>query len=192
MKKLLFSLSFSMCFMSVTQAAIPTMKGTDHIGITVPNIEQAVSFFVDVVGCEAFYKLGPFADGEGNWMKDNLNVHPRAQIPEIRLVRCGNGSNLELFEYTSPDKNTNQPKNSDIGGHHIALYVDDIEKAVAYLKENGITVQGDVHVMDSGPSAGESWVYFMSPWGMQLELVSYPNGKAYERDSKRRLFSPKD
>ena len=32
----------------------------------------------------------------------------------------------------------------------------------------------------SGPSAGQTWVYFLSPWGMQLELLSYPQGKGYE------------
>ena len=32
-------------------------------------------------------------------------------------------------------------------------------------------------------SAGQRWLYFLSPWGMQFELVSYPGGKAYERDA---------
>jgi hypothetical protein len=32
-----------------------------------------------------------------------------------------------------------------------------------------------------GPSEGQRWVYFLSPWGMQFELVSYPNGKAFDR-----------
>jgi hypothetical protein len=45
--------------------------------------------------------------------------------------------------------------------------------------------------MTDGPTAGESWVYFMSPWGMQLELVSYPNGKAYEHSSSLSLFDPR-
>jgi glyoxylase I family protein len=26
------------------------------------------------------------------------------------------------------------------------------------------------------------WVYFRSPWGLQLELVSYPGGKAFDHD----------
>ncbi|MEH6578374.1 MAG: hypothetical protein V7731_15025 [Amphritea sp.] len=44
--------------------------------------------------------------------------------------------------------------------------------------------------MTAGANAGESWVYFMTPWGMQLELVSYPNGMAYEKDTESRLFAP--
>jgi glyoxylase I family protein len=35
----------------------------------------------------------------------------------------------------------------------------------------------------SGPSLGQRWVYFLAPWGMQFELVSYPHGKAFDRDS---------
>ena len=31
-----------------------------------------------------------------------------------------------------------------------------------------------------GPSEGQRWVYFLAPWGMQFELVSYPHGKAFD------------
>ena len=41
-----------------------------------------------------------------------------------------------------------------------------------------------------GPSAGQTWVYFRAPWGMQFELVSYPAGKGYEQETDRRLWSP--
>ena len=44
-------------------------------------------------------------------------------------------------------------------------------------------VLGEPTCMTEGPTAGESWVYFLAPWGMQLELVSYPQGKAYSRQS---------
>jgi hypothetical protein len=63
--------------------------------------------------------------------------------------------------------------------------------AVAYLKQQGIKVLGEPTVMAEGPTEGESWVYFMAPWGMQLELVSYPNGKAYMKQSSVRLFDPR-
>jgi hypothetical protein len=43
--------------------------------------------------------------------------------------------------------------------------------------------------MKEGPSAGETWVYFLAPWGTQMELVSFPNGKAYLKEYKTRLWS---
>ena len=65
----------------------------------------------------------------------HLNVHPRAVMRRLRFFRCKHGSNFEIFEYDSPDQNQAQPKNSDVGGHHLAFYVDDLDAAVAYLAE---------------------------------------------------------
>lgn len=170
---------------------LPGLRGTDHIGFTVPDLDEAVAFFVDVLGCEPFYDLGPFAS-DGDWMETHLNVHPRATMKRLRFLRCRNGSNFEIFEYNAPDQNRIQPKNSDVGGHHLAFYVDDIGAAVAYLKVNGVRVLGEPTVRTAGPSAGQTWVYFLSPWGMQFELVSFPHGKAYEKTTSRRLWHPVD
>ncbi|GAA4649705.1 VOC family protein [Kistimonas scapharcae] len=176
--------------MESSYGAMPGLKGVDHVGFTVPDLEQAVTFFETVLGCQTIYRLGPFKDDDGDWMREHLNVDPRAEITAIAILRCYNGSNLEIFEYNAPKQHSSQPKNSDIGGHHIAFYVTDMNKAVRYLQENGIPLLGEPTVMETGPSAGESWVYFMTPWGMQLELVSYPQGKAYEKTTSLRLFSP--
>lgn len=166
---------------------LPGLRGTDHIGFTVPDIDKAVDFFVNVLGCEAFYQLGPF-QSDDDWMSTHLNVHPRTVMRRLVFLRCGHGSNFELFEYEAPDQRQEQPRNSDIGGHHLAFYVDDISAAVDYLRERSIRVLGDITIRTAGPSAGQSWVYFLSPWGMQLELVSFPHGKGYEAGTDRRLW----
>ena len=82
------------------------------------------------------------------------------------------------------------PKNSDVGGHHLAFYVDDFDAALRYLKSKGVRIQGEPVVRTAGPSGGQTWAYFLTPWGMQLELVSFPRGKAYERDMEMRLWHP--
>ena len=168
---------------------LPGLRGTDHIGFTVPDLEAAVKFFVEVIGCEAFYDLGPF-EFDDDWMSAHLNVHPRAVMKKLKFLRCGHGSNFELFEYEAPDQNINQPKNSDIGGHHLAFYVDDFEVGLAHLRAHGVRILGEPTVRTAGPSAGQTWVYFLAPWGMQLELVSFPDGKGYEKETDRRLWHP--
>jgi catechol 2,3-dioxygenase-like lactoylglutathione lyase family enzyme len=76
-----------------------------------------------------------------------------------------------------------------LGGHHIAFYVDDIEKAAAYLKAKNVkTMQGPIPI-NEGPAAGQSILYFLTPWGLQLELITYPKGMAYEKASKVILWS---
>jgi catechol 2,3-dioxygenase-like lactoylglutathione lyase family enzyme len=142
---------------------LPGMRGHDHTGITVPDMQQAVDFFVDVVGCKKAMSFGPFSDSKGTFMKDALDVNPRAVINQITMIRCGMGSNIELFSYQSPDQKVVQPKNSDIGGYHIAFYVDDIKAAADYLRAKGVkTMMGPIPLTD-GPAAGQAIVYFNAP-----------------------------
>jgi catechol 2,3-dioxygenase-like lactoylglutathione lyase family enzyme len=171
---------------------IPGMRGHDHTGVTVPDMAQAVDFFVNVVGCQKAMSFGPFSDDKGTFMQDALNVNPRSVIEQITLIRCGYGSNIELFKYTSPDQQDATPKNSDIGGYHIALYVDDVKAAKDYLDSKGVkTLMGPIPV-EEGPAAGQTILYFLAPWGLQLEAISYPQGMAYEKDSSTILWTPKE
>jgi catechol 2,3-dioxygenase-like lactoylglutathione lyase family enzyme len=172
--------------------SLPGMRGHDHTGITVPDMKQAITFFTDVLGCQRIMAFGPFSDDKGTFMKDALDVHPRAIITQITMIRCGFGSNIELFSYQSPDQQVVQPKNSDIGGYHIAIYVDDIKAADKYLKSKGVfTLFGPIPVTQ-GPAAGQAILYFKAPWGLQMEAITYPDGMAYEKDAPVKLWSPKD
>ncbi|MCB2129032.1 MAG: VOC family protein [Rhodobacteraceae bacterium] len=168
---------------------MPGLRGVEHIGFTVPDLEEATRFFVDVLGCEQFYDLGPF-QFDDDWMTRQLNVHPRTVMKKLRFFRCGVGPNFEVFEYEAPDQNTAQPRNSDVGGHHLAFYTDDFDRALEWLRTQKVEILGEPVFREQGPSAGQTWVYFLAPWGMQFELVSFPQGKGYEKDTDRRLWSP--
>lgn len=170
-------------------AGIPGMAGTDHVGFTVPDIEAATRFFVDVIGCTVLFDAGPF-QAQDDWMAVHLGVDARSVIRKLRMLKCRNGPAFELFEYEAPDQRTLLPRNSDHGGHHLAFYVTDMDAAVAYLKQQGVATMGEPSEIASGPSAGLRWLYFLAPWGMQLELVSYPQGMAYERVTAERMWSP--
>ena len=173
-------------------AAMPGMKGPQHIGFTVPNLEQAVTFYEEVIGCEAFFSIGPFGPFEDDWMTVNLDVNKKAVIKLAYTMRCGNGTNFEIFEYSSPDQNKEYLKNSDFGGNHIAFYVEDMNDAVKYLKKHNVKILGEPKTFTDTGMEGLTWVYFLAPWGQQLELVSYPNGQGYERQTERRMWDPRD
>ncbi len=75
-------------------SAVPGLLGVEHLAFTVPDLEQAIDFFVEVLGCERLYDMGRFADDTGTWMSDNLAVHPRAEIDNFAFLRCANGANF--------------------------------------------------------------------------------------------------
>lgn len=170
-------------------SGLPGLAGVEHVGFTVPDLDAAVRFFTEVMGCSKAYEIGPF-QAEDDWMARQLGVHPRAVLRKLAMLRCQNGPNFEIFQYEVAGQVTAPAANSDVGGHHLAFYVQDIEAAVVYLKARGVTVQGDVVTMQDGPSKGLCWVYFLAPWGMQLELVSAPKGQAVTEQDPSALWSP--
>jgi catechol 2,3-dioxygenase-like lactoylglutathione lyase family enzyme len=113
------------------------LVGMDHVGITVPDISQAIEWFEDVLGAVAPLTFGPFPAGP--FVASVVDVAETASIDQITMLRIGHSANIELFEYTAPDgQRHDMPKNSDWSGHHVAFYVTDIDTAVEYMVEKGV------------------------------------------------------
>jgi len=167
---------------------IPTARGIDHIGYTVPNLEEAVEFFTTHLGGDLIFYAGPFSDPDGDWMQTNLDVDRTTSL-RLAMVRMGADTNIELFQYSSPDQNTVTPRNSDYGGRHFAIYVDDIYAATEYMRSvPGVTVLGKPTLNEPpSPNAGSTFVYTRTPWGMYIELLSAPDGQDYESMTDARL-----
>jgi catechol 2,3-dioxygenase-like lactoylglutathione lyase family enzyme len=93
----------------------------------------------------------------------------------------GRDFNLELIQYKTAGQRLAVPSNSDVGGSHLALYVDDIDEARAYLRSvPGVTLlEGPNGVAEDSPVAGQRWFYFLTPWGMTMELTSDSAGNFY-------------
>ncbi len=159
---------------------LPGLRRLDHIGFTVPDLEQAHRWLTEVIGARYLYTLGPFQDPDGDWMSEHLGVAQDTVMRQLHFYAVGEQAVLEVFEYEASDARDTQPRNSDVGGHHIAFYVDDLDAAIEHLGAHGVEMMGKP-TASKGPSEGQRWVYFRSPWGMQFELVSYPGGKAIDR-----------
>ncbi|MFZ5752992.1 MAG: methylmalonyl-CoA epimerase [Bacillota bacterium] len=124
----------------------------DHIGIAVSNLEESLKFYTEVLGLKA----------EGTEVVEEQKV-------KVAFLPCGD-SELELLESTSPDGPIAKfiEKNGE-GIQHIALRVENIEEALAELKEKG------VRLIDEKPryGAGGASIAFVHPKatkGVLLEL----------------------
>jgi catechol 2,3-dioxygenase-like lactoylglutathione lyase family enzyme len=176
--------------MSIESRGIPTARNVEHVAFTVPDLEQAVAFFVDVLGADLLYRVGPFSDPEGTWMEDQMGVHPRAECIVAHL-RLGPNLNLELFAWKAPGQADAPPRPSDPGAGHIAFFVDDMAAAGEYLaRQPGVRLLGEPQTIDEGPSAGYAWQAFESPWGLGLEIMSRPASLPYEASTPSRFYGP--
>ena len=128
-----------------------TLK-VDHIGIAVKDLEQAKKFYTEVLGMTVM----------GEEVVEQQKV-------KVCFIPCGD-SEVELLESTSPDGPIAKfiEKNGE-GIQHLALRVDNIEAAIADLKEKG------VRMIDETPryGAGGAQIAFIHPkatGGILLEL----------------------
>ncbi|MDW3223008.1 MAG: hypothetical protein R8G34_09010 [Paracoccaceae bacterium] len=61
--------------------AIPGPRGTEHFGMTVPKLDDALAFFHDVMGAEVVCDVGPYR-AEDDWMTFDLVDKKRVIIPK--------------------------------------------------------------------------------------------------------------
>src|SRR5690625_3613580 len=177
---------------------IPGLLHVDHVALTVPDLDTAINFYSDVIGGVFLYKIGPFdantmprmPDGR-DWCEAHVNVAEACL--SIAMLQISPNLMLELFEYDRPtDRATTPPRNCDLGGHHIAFKVRQLDKALDYLRNKGLRVLSGPITLDEGPCAGLRVNYFLDPWGNQLELVEYKR-QAFETSCSVTLYrSPDD
>lgn len=152
------------------------IQSSAHFQITVPKLEQAIDFFTLHFDAKTIGTAKDFAS-EDDWMQVHLGVPKESVIEKGVMIQLFDGSILEIFQYNSPNQNQNYPLNSDIGGHHLAFYVKNIEEAVAYLKKHKVKVLGEptFNQADTSNITGSfeniKWVYFQTDWGLTMELV---------------------
>lgn len=148
---------------SIQKTGIPTATRVNHYGYVVPDVDQAITFFTEVLGFSLLSLDGPVSypdDRMTRWW----NVHPRAAA-RFAFVQYGRDV-IELVEWQTPDQNTHVPSNSDLGGRHFAIGVHNIDAALAYLQaQPGVTVY---------ERSEWGFVYFTTPWGMLLQIVLEP------------------
>jgi catechol 2,3-dioxygenase-like lactoylglutathione lyase family enzyme len=155
----------------------PRFIAVDHVSRTVPDLDAAVRFYVDVFGASELFRIGPIdaadlpADARGrDWMERHVGV--KGARLTLAMLQLAPNLKLQMVQYDNPPEREQQPpRNCDLGGHHIGLKVVDADAAAAYLRSKGCEILDPI-VMDAGPLAGTTNIYVTDPWGLQLELVT--------------------
>ncbi|WP_192987892.1 VOC family protein [Carnobacterium mobile] len=168
-------------------------RGIDHIGVTVPDIEQATLFFQKAFAAEVIYDNLAAADEpkSGQQVEQSLGLKPGTTEMRIRMLAVGNSANIELFQFGNVSQR--QPViASDYGLQHVAFYVDDIQKAVEQFTQSGGKLLSKSNKLSSAAESGfgNQFVYGRAPWGMLVEMISYPAGINYPADSQAKRWTP--
>src|SRR5262249_44613886 len=166
---------------TTARRGIPTAITIDHYGYVVPDLDQAVAFFTDVLGFELLSLDDPIAFGDDSFARW-YDVHPRASA-RFAFLRYG-GAVVELTEWHTPDQNMVAPSNCALGGRLFSLAVNNTDAAMAFLKAGpGVTVV-DRSVWN--------FLHFTTPWGMARQIVQphFPFDTVNSKSLPADTFSP--
>lgn len=171
----------------------PPVRGIDHIGITVPDIDQATLFFKQAFDARIIYcSVEPGGNNiDHEAQEETLRLFPGTEIRAIRMLALPHGPGIELFEMHGPQQQA-PARPSDFGLQHFAVYTDDITEAISRFTAAG----GE---MFTGPKAlsfpaeqgqGNAFCYGKTPWGSVIELITWPSPMPYEKYTEQRRWKP--
>ncbi|WCE05991.1 VOC family protein [Pseudoxanthomonas sp. JBR18] len=167
-------------------------RGIHHLGLTVPDLDQATDFLRAALGARWCYD-GLTADDpprQGHQVERQLGLPAGAQVCRQRMLRIGNGPGLELFEIDSPQRQ-GAAGLQDLGLNHLAVYCDAMEAAVERIRAAGGELLSEVHGNSRHEDTpGNGSVYARAPWGMLIELQTIPAGYTYGPDSEVQAWLP--
>ena len=126
-------------------------KGAHHIGLTVPDLSSTRDFFCNVL---EFEQVG--------------------ELPSYPAVFISDGTvMLTLWQATDPQTATPFDRKNNIGLHHLALAVEDLDtlnRMHATLSQTtGVDIEFPPELFGSGPS---QHMMFLIPGGIRMELVA--------------------
>ena len=122
------------------------IKGINHIGLTVLDIEEATTFLKEAFDAKIAYDALSYNDQprEGEEVERMLGLSKGAKIVRQRMIVIGEGANIEMFEIES--NNQKEPlKLEDLGFNHISLMVDHIEDVLENVKRAGAEPLSETH-----------------------------------------------
>ena len=179
--------------MKMKGTGVPTNMGLDHVGIVVPDAQQAADFLMEVFDAKFDWevKREPSSTAAKMGWADTFGVHPDSCMPHVIMLKCGEQvltQYIELFEWHSPDQYKPQGeegwhKFSDIGNSYISFTVKDIDRVMEHIKAKVIPEwKGTRFIQDppmNFPLRGEvcTSTFLVSPWGMWIELTSWSKSK---------------
>lgn len=160
------------------------IQGVHHIGISVPDIEKARQFYIDLLG--GVEEVAPF-----EWRDEpaiDRIVGLQGSAAKQFLCRLGN-THLEVFEYLAPRSDPQEPDRgvNRFGYTHFALQVDDLAATVQRLKAAGIRLHAEpdlstIVTHPDGRKTGYSATYCRDWFGNVFEIM-----EIHEADDMKRV-----
>jgi catechol 2,3-dioxygenase-like lactoylglutathione lyase family enzyme len=143
-----------------------------HASRTVGDMDRSLRFYCDLLG----FDVALDTEMTGEMLEREVGLEG-AHLRLVELVAPGDGMYVELLQYLAPAPARTEPlRPCDVGAHHLALLVDDINGAHRALVERGVRFTCAPQEVDAGFFAGHWTAYCFDPDDLIVELWQLPGG----------------
>lgn len=147
-------------------------RRADHTGITVTSLEDALRFWVDVLG----FRFVMRTHYENSVFLENVVGVAGADLT-LAMVEGPDGHLVELLEYHAPAARAIvKPRTCDVGSVHLAYMVDRLDELLPRVEAAGWTRLGEPQTVRGGARDGLTIVYVRGPDGVTIEFLQAPAG----------------
>jgi len=171
-----------------------SIRGIEHIGITVSDLPAAEAFFINALDASVLYRIVPPEEPEqkveGEAMRPLNGFPPEMQVTGLAMLRLRNGCNVELFQ-TSPVTANEKQGISHAGVNHFSVYVDDIQQAGERMRQHGAEMfdgPSDCFAQEEG-KGNQTW-FGRTPFGVLIELITLPSPLHYDAEATEKRWIP--
>lgn len=162
---------------------IPGIQGIHHIGVSVPDLEKAREFYIDLLG--GVEEVAPLQWADNPFIDAVVGLKDSAA--RQFFCRLGN-THIEVFEYSKPRSADQDPDKGvhNFGYTHFALQVDDIQTVYQRLLNAGIRVHtppsmDGITVDADGNKHGYAATYCRDYFGNAFEIMEIHESEAIKR-----------
>jgi glyoxylase I family protein len=134
--------------------------GIHHVAISVPDLDQALSFYSDLLGFEVVQR----SEFNGDFPQADRAIGLPNVAARMAMLKAPN-THVELWEYHSPMPDDRTARPCDLGYPNMALQVRGMAEEYERLKAGGMTFVGEP--VDFGTSSA---IYGRDPFGNVIEL----------------------
>jgi catechol 2,3-dioxygenase-like lactoylglutathione lyase family enzyme len=153
-----------------------------HIGIHVTSIDEALPFFVNVLGLDISFRWKPRAP-----YLATLLAAADYDMEAAVLRVPGSSFAVELVQFKHVSVLPAAARDAAAGTAHLALAVADIEDICRRVTEAGYELLSAPVEPTIGPIRGGRVVLVIGPDGVRVELIQSPNSLHGDQDPDRDL-----
>ena len=142
-----------------------------HTNIIARDWEKLSAFYIEVFECKT---VPPIRNQSGHWLEEGTGI-TNATLSGIHLALPGygeDGPTLEIYTYKDFTETVKSQPNQ-LGFTHIAFEVEDVEKTLQRILENGGKRQGKVVTRVVEGKGEITFTYARDPEGNLIEIQNW-------------------